>query len=70
MAHPLSTYSALAYYRYERIIQDLAVECDMIFSSRGSLEDRQRELVFLKSNFDPHGVLAIAYHMDRTQLEA
>jgi spectinomycin phosphotransferase len=56
---------ALAYYRYERIVEDIAVECQLIFSTTNSREDRERELRFMKSNFEPGGVLAIAYQSDR-----
>jgi spectinomycin phosphotransferase len=54
---------ALAYYRYERIVEDIAVECQLIFSTAGD-EDRERELRFMRSNFEPDGVLAIAYASD------
>lgn len=56
---------ALAYYRYERIVEDIAVECRLIFSTAGD-EDRERELRFLMSNFQPGGVLAIAHQSDHT----
>ena len=59
---------ALAYYRYERIVEDIAVECHLIFSTAGD-EDRERELRFLISNFQPDGVLAIAYRADKAWLK-
>ncbi len=52
---------ALAYYRFERIIEDIAVECQQIFLTTDGGEDRKQELRFLMSNFEPGGVLAIAY---------
>ncbi len=58
---------ALAYYRYERIIEDLAVECEQIFSTTGSGEDREQALRYFMSNFEPNGVLEIAYHSDKTR---
>jgi spectinomycin phosphotransferase len=58
---------ALAYYRYERIIEDLAVECDQIFSTTGSGEDREQALHYFRSNFQSTGVLEIAYHSDKTR---
>lgn len=58
--------AALAYYRYERIIQDLAVECEQIFLPGAGLEDRRRELEFFQSNFLPGGVLEIARRADRS----
>ena len=60
---------ALAYYRYERIIQDIAVECEQIFSTRESREDREQAFKYLKSNFLPNNVIEIAYGSDKT-LEA
>ena len=58
---------ALAYYRYERIIEDLAVECEQIFSAVGGSEDRAQALRYFRSNFAPNGVLEIAYHSDKTR---
>ena len=59
--------TAMAYYRYERIIQDLAVECEQIASTNGAGEDRQQALLYLKSNFQPNGVIEIAFQSDRTR---
>jgi spectinomycin phosphotransferase len=59
---------ALAYYRYERIIEDIAVECEIIFSSDRGQEDRERELGFLISNFLPNSTLEVAYRSDSTSL--
>jgi len=58
---------ALAYYRYERIIEDIAVECEQIFSNTVSLNDRTQEFEFFLSNFRPNGVLAIAYQADEVR---
>lgn len=60
---------ALAYYRYERIIQDIAVFCEQIFLTDENGEDREQSLRYLKSNFLPNGVLEIAYNSDRTLIE-
>jgi len=51
---------ALSYYRCVRIVEDLAVECDIILSADQNWEDRERELRFLKSNFKTNGVIEIA----------
>jgi spectinomycin phosphotransferase len=51
---------AIAYYRYERIIQDIAVECEQIFSAQGGAQDREQALEYLKSNFSPGGTIEIA----------
>ena len=42
---------AMAYYRYERIIEDIAVYCEQIFLSDDGGEDREQSLENLKSNF-------------------
>ncbi len=58
--------AALAYYRYERIIQDIAVFCEQIFLSNEGSEDREQSLRYLMSNFLPNNVLEIAYRADKT----
>jgi len=55
---------AVAYYRYERIIQDIAVYC----TDEGG-EDREQSLRYLRSSFLPNGVLEIAYRSDQTRIE-
>jgi spectinomycin phosphotransferase len=57
-------HTALAYYRYERIVEDIAVECEQIFSTAGGGEDRAQALRWLMSNFAPNGVIEIAYRAD------
>ena len=56
--------AALAYYRYERIIEDIAIECEQIFLSDRGGEDRPQALVHLKSNFRPNGTIAVAHQSD------
>jgi spectinomycin phosphotransferase len=51
---------ALAYYRYERIIQDIAVFCERIFSTNGTGADREQSFHYLASNFLPNGTIKIA----------
>jgi spectinomycin phosphotransferase len=58
---------ALAYYRYERIIQDIAVYCEQLFLTHEGGEDRERSLHYLKSNFLPDGTIEIAYQSDKTR---
>lgn len=48
---------ALAYYRAERVIQDLALFCADIFQGAASAADRPQSLRYLKSNFRPGGAL-------------
>jgi spectinomycin phosphotransferase len=51
---------ALAYYRHERIVQDIAAFCEQIFLTRGDGPDREQALEYLQSNFRPGGVLEIS----------
>jgi spectinomycin phosphotransferase len=57
---------ALAYYRYERIVQDIAVECEQIFLTNGGGEDREQAFQYLTSNFLPNNTIEIAYKSDKT----
>ncbi len=56
---------ALLYYRYERIIEDIAIECGQIFGGGGSEADRYQALVYFKANFQPNGTIEIARKTDR-----
>jgi len=58
--------AAIAYYRYERIIQDIAAFCQQLLDSSDGGEDRAQSLSYLKSNFLPNNVIQIAYQSDRT----
>lgn len=58
--------SALAYYRYERIVQDIAAFCEQLLSTSEGGDDRPQALRYLTSNFQPGGVLEIAYRSDTT----
>jgi spectinomycin phosphotransferase len=57
---------ALAYYRYERIVQDIAVYCEQLFLTDKGGEDREQALHYLMSNFLPNGTIPIAYQADKT----
>ena len=57
---------ALAYYRYERIVQDLAVFCEQILSTDKGGKDREQSFQYLTSNFLPDGTIEIAYRSDKT----
>lgn len=52
---------ALAYYRYERIVADLAAYGEQIFGSQGSLEDRELGLAQMSGQFDPNSVVEMAH---------
>lgn len=53
--------AALAYYRNERIVADLAAFGQQIFGIVGSAEDRERGLHALMEAFQPNDVVAIAH---------
>lgn len=52
---------ALAYYRYERIIADVAAYGEQIFGEQGSEEDRREGLRQLMGQFLPDEVVAVAH---------
>jgi spectinomycin phosphotransferase len=52
--------AALAYYRYDRIVQDIAAYCEALLLSDEGGADRPEMLRQLAGNFDPGGVLDIA----------
>jgi len=61
---------ALAYYRYERIIEDIAVECEQIFSAADGSEDREQALRWSMSNFESSGTIEIARQADKIGLSS
>lgn len=61
---------ALSYYRYERIVQDLAAYGEQLFLSDEGGEDRAQSLVYVQSNFRPGNTIAIAYAGDRASDES
>lgn len=60
--------AALAYYRYERIVQDIWEFGKQLLLSDEGGEDREQSLRYLMSNFGPNGTIAIAYASDQTAL--
>ena len=52
---------ALSYYRYERIVEDLAAYGEQIFEAQGSAEDREHGLVGTMGQFNPGRVVSIAH---------
>lgn len=52
---------ALAYYRYERIVADLAAYGSQIFEAQGSVEDREKGVRKVMGAFLPNDVVAIAH---------
>jgi spectinomycin phosphotransferase len=55
---------ALAYYRYERIIEDIAVYCEQLLLTDEGGRDREQSLEYLRSNFAPNNTIEIAYRSD------
>jgi spectinomycin phosphotransferase len=55
--------TALAYYRYERVIEDLVVICDLLLPTEEGGEDRERSYGWFTGNFEPGQTIEIA---DRT----
>jgi spectinomycin phosphotransferase len=58
---------ALGYYRYERIVEDIAAFCEQVFSTRGSGDDREQSFRYLASNFLPNNTIETAYWSDKTR---
>ena len=57
---------ALAYYRYERIIVDIAAYCEQLLLTNDGGEDREQSFRYLSSNFLPNNTIEIAYQSDKT----
>jgi spectinomycin phosphotransferase len=57
--------AALAYYRYERVIEDLAVICEQILLSDEGGADRERSYGWFTSNFEPGSTIDIADETDK-----
>ena len=56
---------ALTYYRYERIIEDIAEFCGRLLLTDEGGADRERALQKFPNQFLPNNVVAIAYATDR-----
>jgi spectinomycin phosphotransferase len=56
---------ALAYYRYERIVQDIAAYCEQLLLTDEGGEDREEGLRQLTGQFLPNEVVDLAYRTDR-----
>ena len=59
--------TALAYYRCERIVVDIALFCAQILSPDGGDEDRMQALRYLMSNFHPGGTIEITCESDNSR---
>ncbi len=56
---------AIAYYRCERVIEDIAIYCEQILLSDQAGEDRYQSLIYLKSNYLPNGPIERAVEFDK-----
>jgi len=59
--------AAIAYYRYERVVEDIGVYCEQIFLSDEGGEDRIRSFEYLQSNFLPNGTIERACQSDKAR---
>jgi len=56
---------AIAYYRYERIVEDMAVYCEQLLLSEAGGEDRSQSLAIVKFYFLPGGTIARTFQCDK-----
>ena len=61
--------TALAYYRYERIIQDIAAFCEQILLSTEGGDDREQGFRYFASQFSPNEVIEIAHQTYQKLIE-
>ncbi len=57
--------SALVYYRYERVIEDLVVICEQLLLTNEGGADRERSYGWFTSNFEPGNTIEIAQKTDK-----
>ncbi len=57
---------AIAYYRYERIVEDIGVYCQQILTSAEGGLDRPQSLLAVKSNYLPGGTIEMACQADKS----
>jgi spectinomycin phosphotransferase len=60
--------TALAYYRFERIIVDIAIYCEELLLTTAGGDDRERSLGYLMSNFLPNSTIEVAYSSDKSSI--
>jgi spectinomycin phosphotransferase len=58
--------AALSYFRYERIIEDIAAYCEQILSYPGGGDDRENSYRYFSSQFLPNHEIDIACRTDRS----
>jgi len=57
--------TALAYYRYQRVIEDLVVICEQLLTTDEGGADRERSYGWFISNFEPGQTIEIAERIDK-----
>jgi spectinomycin phosphotransferase len=57
--------TALTYYRYERIVQDIAVTCEQLLETSEGGDDRVALLDQFARQFEPNNVVDMAYATDQ-----
>jgi spectinomycin phosphotransferase len=57
--------STLIYYRFERIVQDIAAYCEQILLTEGESQDRKNGLRQLTRQFQPGGVVGVAFETEK-----
>lgn len=62
---PNINHIGIVYYRYERIVQDVVAYCEQIFFTASGHQDRENGLHQLMSQFNPSGVVPIAFDSAR-----
>lgn len=58
----------LAYYRYERILEDIAIYGQQLLLNKEGGQDRKRMYEQFLAQFDPRGVVDIAFNTDKVLL--
>lgn len=61
--------SALAYHRYERVIEDLVIIGEQLLLSNEGGADRERSYGWFTSNFEPGGTMEIAEKTDKRSMK-
>jgi len=56
--------TALAYYRYERIVEDIAAYCQQLLLTDQGGDDRAEGLRQLVGQFEPGAVIEVAFMLD------
>lgn len=57
---------ALAYYRFERIVQDAAAYCQQLLLTNEGGQDREESYGYFASQFEPNAVIDVAYRTLQT----